>query len=113
MILNADSYKMSHWLQYPKGTQYVSSYIEARDGGDYDKVMVFGLQAFIKEYMLAPITRADIDEASMFCAAHGVPFHKEGMDISPCRLKPSMKGQSFPQATSWYRWSTLILSVIG
>jgi nicotinamide phosphoribosyltransferase len=31
-ILNADSYKHSHFRQYPPGTTRISSYIEARTG---------------------------------------------------------------------------------
>lgn len=30
LILNTDSYKASHWLQYPPNTEYISYYIEAR-----------------------------------------------------------------------------------
>jgi nicotinamide phosphoribosyltransferase len=47
-ILNTDSYKASHFLQYPPGTTHVSSYIETR-GGDYEEAIFFGLQMFIKE----------------------------------------------------------------
>lgn len=32
-ILNTDSYKASHYLQYSEGTEYVYSYIESRGGG--------------------------------------------------------------------------------
>ena len=63
LILNSDSYKTSHWVQYPSGSEYLSSYIEARKG-DYD-VVFFGLQAFIKEYLSTPITHQDIDEANV------------------------------------------------
>lgn len=76
LILNVDSYKASHWLQYPKGTEYISYYIEARRG-EFDVVM-FGLQAFIKEYLLKPISQQDIDEAEIVLKAHGLPFYKEG-----------------------------------
>ncbi len=77
IILNTDSYKSSHFLQYPPKSEYVSSYIEAR-GGEYDKTLFFGLQAFIKEYLLTPITQEDIDEAEAIITAHGLPFNKEG-----------------------------------
>ena len=62
IILNTDSYKASHYLQYPPKSEFVSSYIEAR-GGEYDEVLFFGLQVFIKEYLLTPFTQNDIDEA--------------------------------------------------
>ena len=77
IILNTDSYKSSHFLQYPPKSEFVSSYIEAR-GGDYGKTLFFGLQAFIKEYLIEPITQADIDEAEAIITAHGLPFNKEG-----------------------------------
>jgi nicotinamide phosphoribosyltransferase len=76
-ILNTDSYKVSMFSQYPPGTTGVYSYIESR-GGHYDKTLFFGLQAFIKEYLLKPITQADIDEAAEVLAAHGEPFNREG-----------------------------------
>jgi len=76
-ILTVDSYKTSHFNQYPEGTTRVSSYIEAR-GGRFDQTVFFGLQAFIKAYLLNPITQADIDFAEDIYTAHGVPFYKEG-----------------------------------
>ena len=79
IILNTDSYKASHYLQYPPKSEYVSSYIEAR-GGEYKKTLFFGLQAFIKEYLLRAITQEDIDEAKEIIEAHGLPFNKEGWE---------------------------------
>ncbi len=32
LILSTDSYKASHWLQYPPGTDHVYCYIESRGG---------------------------------------------------------------------------------
>ena len=78
LILNSDSYKTSHWLQYPPDSEYMSSYVEARSG-DYD-VLFFGLQAFIKEYLHAPITLAHIDEAEAVISAHGLPFNRVGWE---------------------------------
>jgi nicotinamide phosphoribosyltransferase len=77
LILNTDSYKMSHYLQYPQGAEFVSSYIESR-GGVYPKTVFFGLQLFLKQYLTKPISLADIDEAEIICVAHGVPFNREG-----------------------------------
>lgn len=78
-ITRTDSYKMSQWVQYPKDTTYISSYIEAR-GGESESVF-FGLQAFIKEYMMNPITQSDIDFAERVITAHGEPFNREGWEI--------------------------------
>ena len=77
IILNVDSYKTSHYLQYPPNTEIVSSYIESR-GGDYDRSVFFGLQMFIKEYLTQPITAENIEEADDILTAHGVPFNREG-----------------------------------
>lgn len=77
LVLNTDSYKTSHWLQYPPGTTTVFSYIEAR-GGALPHTVFFGLQALLKEYFTKPVTAEDIALASEVCAAHGVPFNREG-----------------------------------
>jgi nicotinamide phosphoribosyltransferase len=39
---------------------------------------MFGLQAFIKEYLLEPITQSDIDIADEIITAHGEPFNRAG-----------------------------------
>jgi nicotinamide phosphoribosyltransferase len=77
LILNTDSYKASHFLQYPEGTEYVSSYIEAR-GGRYPETLFFGLQAFLKQYLTKPISRDDIEEAEALLTLHGLPFNRKG-----------------------------------
>ena len=79
LILNTDSYKVSMFKQYPAGTTGVYSYIESR-GGRYNATVMFGLQAFIKEYLLEPITQADIDIADEILTAHGEPFNREGWE---------------------------------
>ncbi len=78
-ILNIDSYKASHYLQYPPHTEYVSSYIEAR-GGQYSVGVFFGLQIFLKQYLTNPITQSDIDEAEEVLIAHGLPFCRENWE---------------------------------
>ena len=77
LILNTDSYKASHFLQYPPNTKRVFSYIESR-GGEFTSTLFFGLQAFIKEYLLTPITQENINEAKHFFREHGEPFNEEG-----------------------------------
>ena len=79
IILNTDSYKCSQFRQYPPGTEYVYSYIESR-GGQWDRTVFFGLQAFLREYMTTPITQADIDIAERIITAHGEPFNREGWE---------------------------------
>jgi nicotinamide phosphoribosyltransferase len=79
IILNSDSYKYSQWVQYPPSTEYVYSYIESR-GGEYDKLVFFGLQAFLREYMTTPVTQAMVDQAATILEAHGEPFNREGWE---------------------------------
>eukprot|EP00812_Abedinium_dasypus_P015750 NODE_93_length_2143_cov_318.977969.p1 GENE.NODE_93_length_2143_cov_318.977969~~NODE_93_length_2143_cov_318.977969.p1 ORF type:complete len:527 (+),score=147.79 NODE_93_length_2143_cov_318.977969:43-1623(+) len=69
----SDSYKVSHYKQYPPGTEYVYSYFESRgcDNEGWDSVCFFGLQYFLKRYLLGPVvTREKIDEAAEIYAGH-------------------------------------------
>jgi nicotinamide phosphoribosyltransferase len=77
LVLNTDSYKTSHWLQYPPGTTHVFSYIESR-GGIHDRTVFFGLQYILKEYFSKPVETADVELAAEVCQAHGVPFNRDG-----------------------------------
>lgn len=79
ILLNTDSYKCSQFNQYPPGTEYIYSYIESR-GGDWDSTVFFGLQVFLKEYLVKPITMEDINEAEAIITAHGEPFYREGWE---------------------------------
>ena len=45
-----DSYKVTHWKQYPPGTQKVYSYFESR-GGVFDSSVFFGLQYYLEKYL--------------------------------------------------------------
>lgn len=102
-ILSTDSYKCSQYAQYPVGTEYVYSYIESR-GGAWDKTVYFGLQAFIKEYLLEPITKEEIDEAEEIILAHGEPFNRAGWDyilekhngFLPLKIRSAKEGSLIP-----------------
>lgn len=76
ILMNTDSYKVSMDKQYPPGTEYVYSYIESR-GGKHDEVVMFGVQAFIREYLSTPFTEEDIEFANAYWTAHGEPFPYE------------------------------------
>jgi len=75
LITSTDSYKASHFLQFPQntGTYY---YIEARRGGD--EILFFGLQAIIKKILSNVPSKSDVEEAAKFWEAHGVAFNKKG-----------------------------------
>jgi nicotinamide phosphoribosyltransferase len=58
-----DAYKLTHWMQYPKGTRTVYSYLESR-GGMFPETVVFGIQYYLKKYLAGKvITNETIDEA--------------------------------------------------
>lgn len=86
LILATDSYKFSHWLQYPKNTSYMFSYLESR-GGKYPSTVFFGLQYLLKEYLSKPITVEMVNEAKEFAQAHGEPFNYEGWMYIATNLK--------------------------
>ena len=77
IIIDTDSYKASHYLQYPPGTISMFSYIESR-GGEYNKTVFFGLQYYLKQYLTHRVTIAEVEEAKEFFEAHGEPFNYEG-----------------------------------
>jgi nicotinamide phosphoribosyltransferase len=110
IILDTDSYKASHFLQYPPGTTHVSSYIEPRGAAkDFrwfrdPEVVHFGLQYFIKKYLLTPITKGDIDAAADYFNEHGDPFNRAGWEYIlqqhegylPIQIRGLPEGTLFP-----------------
>lgn len=50
LINLTDSYKFSHFNQYPKGAEIIHSYLSSR-GGEYDKIVMHGLPYILKEYL--------------------------------------------------------------
>jgi nicotinamide phosphoribosyltransferase len=103
LLLNTDSYKASHWLQYPPGTDATFFYVESR-GGIHDRTVFFGLQAILKETLSTPITHADVDEARDLFAAHGEPFNESGWrdivdrhgGLLPIRIRAVPEGTVVP-----------------
>ncbi|MFN8163665.1 MAG: nicotinate phosphoribosyltransferase [Solirubrobacterales bacterium] len=75
-IINTDNYKHCHYPLYPPGTEYVSSYIESR-GGEFPVQMFVGLQAYIREFLMTPITLEDIDEAEFTEREQGMHFNRD------------------------------------
>ena len=70
IILLTDSYKLSHYKQYPAGTSQIYSYFESR-GGEFGGVTFFGLQYLLKEYLAGKVvSQAKIDRATKIYAAH-------------------------------------------
>lgn len=81
LLLKTDSYKFSHHVQYPKGTEKVYSYFESRTGAKFNETVFFGLQAYIKKYLAGVVvTKEKLDEAKAIADAHVGPgiFNYEG-----------------------------------
>ena len=68
LCLNTDSYKVTHWLQFPEGATHSSYYVESR-GGDYDELMVAGIK-FIQTVLEQGITVEDVERANKVYKAH-------------------------------------------
>lgn len=79
ILFDVDSYKVSHWKQYPPKTENIYSYIESR-GGVYHETLFLGAQAFARSILKNPVTLDDIEKANDFWTKHGVPFNKEGWE---------------------------------
>ncbi len=103
LILDTDSYKASHWLQFPPNTTGMFSYLESRGGRD-SEVVFFGLQYLLKKYLTQRITPDMVKEADDFFAHHGVPFNRTGwMRIAqelegrlPIRIRAVPEGSVVP-----------------
>jgi nicotinamide phosphoribosyltransferase len=80
LVLQTDSYKFTHWKQYPPGTEFVYSYLESR-GGMFEKTLFFGLQYYLLEYLCGEVVNEqDVREARVFVDRHIGPglFNFEG-----------------------------------
>lgn len=102
LLLDTDSYKLSHWVQYPPNTTSMYSYLESR-GGKYGNTVMFGLQPILKR-LEQGFTMDDVDEARDFAKAHGEPFNYEGWKACfaahggkfPVRIKAVAEGTVVP-----------------
>src|SRR3990167_3917581 len=81
-----DSYKVTHYKQYPPGTTNVYSYFESRGHeAPLDKikpdVLFFGLQYILKRFLCEPLTPDEVYEASEIYGSHLGPefFNQSGM----------------------------------
>lgn len=55
-LLKTDVYKMGHMELYAPGTTKVYSYLVARSNKSFDRVLFFGLQYYLMEYLSKPLT---------------------------------------------------------
>ncbi len=105
LLLMTDSYKASHYLQYPPKTTKIYSYIESR-GGKFDNLVFFGLQYVLKK-LEKGFNLNDIKEAHEIFKLHGLPFNKDGFEYIvkehdgqlPIRIKALPEGSIVPVLT--------------
>jgi nicotinamide phosphoribosyltransferase len=104
-IVDTDSYKASHWLQYPPNTTRAFFYLESRGSDrDWNETVFFGLQYILKRYFSSPLTQDDVEEAREIITAHGLPFNYEGWtDLikahggkMPLRIRAVPEGEVVP-----------------
>lgn len=107
IILLTDSYKVSHYKQYPEGTTQIYSYFESR-GGKFEEITFFGLQYLLKEFLVGQvITQSKIDQAAKLYEAHfgnATLFNKAGWEYIlnnhagklPIRIKAVPEGKVIP-----------------
>ena len=107
IMLLTDSYKISHYKQYPTGTTSIYSYFESR-GGKFKDVTFFSLQFLLKEYIQGVVvTKEKIDEAEALYEKHfGNPslFYREGWEHIlnahggklPLKIKAAPEGTPIP-----------------
>ncbi len=106
IILMTDSYKFTHWKQYPPKTQFVYSYFESR-GGKWHDVVFFGLQYLLRRYLEGSVvTQRGIEEAESLIARHlgSNQFNREGWEYIlhrhdghlPVRIRAVPEGSVVP-----------------
>lgn len=108
LLLMTDSYKLSHYVQYPPGTTNVYSYLESR-GGKFGWSEFFGLQYLLKKYLVGKVvTQEKIDEAAEFSKEHfgnsSSIFNREGWEYIlnkhngqlPLKIKAVPEGSIIP-----------------
>ncbi len=103
IILLSDSYKYTHYKQYPEKTEIIYSYLESR-GGQFDKTVFFGLQYFIKKYLEGVVvTKEKIDEAEVIINAHlgAGTFNRKGWEyiLNTHEGKLPVKIKAVPEGT--------------
>ncbi|XP_064160633.1 nicotinamide phosphoribosyltransferase 2 [Anguilla rostrata] len=109
-LLATDSYKITHYKQYPPNVSKVYSYFECRrrKEGQFNEVVFFGLQYLLKKYLSGRvITEEKIQEAKFFYQLHfrQSVFDEEGWrkvlekydGRLPIRIKAVPEGKIIPR----------------
>ena len=106
IIIDSDSYKVSHEALAPK-IEGAYSYFESR-GGEFDYTVFFGLQALLQQYLIGKVVTQDrLEEADRIISAH-MPgndyFNRAGWQHIiddhgghlPLRIKAAPEGSVIP-----------------
>lgn len=107
LILKTDSYKLTHYNQYPDNTEGVYSYFEARKGAQFDETVFFGLLPILEELAGKAVTQSDVDAAAKLAAVHfgdDTVFNRAGWEYIvneldghlPVRIKAIPEGTVVP-----------------
>src|SRR6266566_3551860 len=78
-ILNTDSYKLTHWWQYPPDTRHIYSYLESR-GGMFEETMLAMLQYIIKSNFAGQVFTLDAVEEGTVVKTHNALITIENTD---------------------------------
>ncbi|XP_029539442.1 nicotinamide phosphoribosyltransferase 2 isoform X1 [Oncorhynchus nerka] len=111
ILLATDSYKITHYKQYPPNVSKVYSYFECRrkkGGTQFSEIVFFGLQYLLKKYLSGRvITEEKIQEAKVFYQMHfrQTVFDEEGWrkvlekydGRLPIRIKAVPEGKIIPR----------------
>lgn len=109
-LLATDSYKITHYKQYPPDVSKIYSYFECRrkKGAQFNEVVFFGLQYLLKKYLTGRVVTEDkIQEAKLFYQMHfkQAVFDEEGWrkilekhdGRLPIRIKAVPEGRIIPR----------------
>lgn len=109
-LLATDSYKITHYKQYPPNVSKIYSYFECRrkKGSQFNEVVFFGLQYLLKKYLTGRVVTEDkIQEAKLFYQMHfkQAVFDEEGWrkilekhdGRLPIRIKAVPEGRIIPR----------------
>lgn len=97
-LLDCDSYKHTHFNQYPKN-EGMFSYIEARVG---EEVCFFGLQYILKKMLSKMFSEEDLLEAKEIMGLHGFAINEDGfrrlieLGYFPLKIKALKEGGIYP-----------------
>ncbi|CAL9989063.1 nicotinamide phosphoribosyl transferase [Vibrio phage D480] len=81
IVTAVDSYKVSHWSQFPRGLEISQYYVESR-GGKFDKIMVDGIARMCR-ILEKGVSKGDVAYAKRLFKKHfgSEVFNDKGFDI--------------------------------